>query len=616
MMSWFLESVWLVPLYPLVGMVVAAFWYPGIIRRTGPRPAGYINALMTFVSLVHAALALVATGGRESLSYSLPWLQVAGLDLSLPLVVSPLSLTAMVVIFGVNFVVQVYAFGYMEMDWGWARFFSLLAFFEAGMSALVLCDSLFFSYMILEILTLGTYLLVGFWFNQPLVVTGARDAFLTKRVGDLLLLMGVLAVWPLSHTWNFTELAQWAAQPQTVAYAQAHPQVFFWLGLALLAGPLGKCAQFPFHLWLDEAMEGPIPATILRNAVVVLTGSWVLVKLTPILALSPGVMGVTVGVGVATALGAALIAIAQICVKRTLSYPVSAYLGLVFVAVGTGHPQTALLLMLTYAVAMGLPVMGAGNVIWNSITQDVRLLGGLAARRPVTLLCWLVGIAGVVAVPPLGGFWSWLQLVTDLAEQSPGLVAVVLLVNGLLTFGLVRVVCLLFGNRPQPMSQRSPELHWPFILPMTVLAGVVLHMPHLLAVTGLLPAWQRDWGVLLSLSTLSGASLAALVYLSPGIPKPVRLPVASLQDLLAYDLYTPKIYRMTVVGLVDVVSRITDVLDRYLVDGLVNLVGVATVFGGETLKYSTSGKFQWYLLTILVGIALVVGLAVVTVGQS
>jgi len=551
-------------------------------------------------------------GGREPLSYTVPWLQVAGLDLSLPLVVSPVSLAAMVVIFGVNFLAQVYAFGYLEMDWGWARFFSLLAFFEVGMSALVLCDSLFFSYMILEVLTLGTYLLVGFWLNQPLVVTGARDAFLTKRVGDLLLLMGVLALWPLSHTWNFTELAQWATQPDTLAYAETHPQVFLLLGLALLAGPLGKCAQFPFHLWLDEAMEGPLPATILRNAVVVLTGSWVLVKLTPILALSPGVMGVTVGVGVATALGAALIAIAQICVKRTLSYPVSAYLGLVFVAVGTGHPQTALLMMLTYGVAMGLPVMAAGNVVWNSITQDVRRLGGLAARRPVTLLCWLVGIAGVVAVPPLGGFWSWLQLVTDLAAQSPGLVAVVLLVNGLLTFGLVRVVCLIFGNRPQPMSERSPELHWPFILPMTVLAGVVLHVPHLLAVTGLLPAWQQDWGLLLTLSTLSGGSLAALVYLSPGIPKPVRLPVASLQDLLAYDLYTPKIYRLTVVGLVDWVSRITDALDRYLVDGLVNLVGVATVFGGETLKYSTSGKFQWYLFTILVGMALVVGLAVMT----
>lgn len=111
MLSWFLESVWLVPLYPFVGIVLAALWYPGIIRRTGPRPAGYINALMTFVSLVHAVLALVATGGRESLHYSLPWLQVAGLDLSLPLVVSPVSVTALVVIFGVNLLAQIYAFG-------------------------------------------------------------------------------------------------------------------------------------------------------------------------------------------------------------------------------------------------------------------------------------------------------------------------------------------------------------------------------------------------------------------------------------------------------------------------------------------------------------------------
>lgn len=612
MVSWLLESVWLVPLYPLVGMVVAALWFPGIIRRTGPRPAGYVNALMTLVGLAHGVVALMGIWGREALYYNLPWLQVAGLDLSLPLVVSPVAVTAMVVILGVNLLAQVYAFGYLEMDWGWARFFSLLAFFEAGMCALVLCDSLFFGYMILEVLTLGTYLLVGFWLNQPLVVTGARDAFLTKRVGDLLLLMGVLALWPLSHTWNFTELAAWANRPETVATAQAHPQLFFWLGVALLAGPLGKCAQFPFHLWLDEAMEGPLPATVLRNTVVVSTGAWVLVKLAPVLALSPGVMGLVVAVGAATALGAAMIAIAQICVKRTLSYPVSAYLGLVFVAVGAGQPETALLMLLTYTVAMGLPVMAVGNVGWNNISQDVRLLGGLWSRRPVTALCWLVGVAGVVALPPLGGFWSLLQLVTGLAATSPGLVALVLVVNGLLTFGFVRVVCLIFGNRPQAMSERSPELHWPFILPMTLLAGLVLHLPQLLAVAGWRPVGQMDLGILLTLSTFSGGSLAALVYLSPGIAKPVRLPVPSLQNLLAYDLYTPKIYRVTVVGLVDWVSRLTDVLDRYLVDGLVNLVGLATVFGGETLKYSTSGKFQWYLFTILLGMGLVVGLAVIT----
>ncbi|MEN9243558.1 MAG: NAD(P)H-quinone oxidoreductase subunit F [Gloeomargarita sp. DG02_5_bins_242] len=612
MLSWFLESVWLVPLYPLVGTVVAALWFPGIIRRTGPRPAGYFNTLMTLLSLLHAGAAGWALGGQERLTWTVPWLQVAGLDLTFPLVVSPEALTAMGVIFGVNLLAQVYAFGYLEMDWGWARFFSLLAFFEAGMSALVLCDSLFFSYVILELLTLGTYLLVGFWLNQPLVVTGARDAFLTKRVGDLLLLMGVLALWPLAKTWNFTELALWAQAPATVDYARLHPGLMFGVGLALLAGPLGKCAQFPFHLWLDEAMEGPLPATILRNAVVVATGAWVLVKLAPVFALSPGVMYLMVFMGAVTALGSAAIAIAQIDVKRTLSYPVSAVMGLVFVAVGTGHPATALLLLLTHGLAAGLPVMAVGNVIWNSVTQNVTQLGGLWTRRPVTGLSFLVGMAGIVAVPPLGGFWALCQLLDDLGLESPLLVGTVLVVNGLLTFNFMRVFCLIFGNRPREMSERSPELHWPFILPMTVLAGVVLHVPQMLAVAGRLPQGQTDGGILLTVSTLSGMTLASVIYLNPGMAKPVTLPWKQLQDLLAYDLYTPRIYKLTVVSLVDMLSRLTDLLDRYLVDGVVNGVGVMTIFSGETLKYSTSGKFQWYLFTILLGLGLVVGLMMIT----
>jgi NAD(P)H-quinone oxidoreductase subunit 5 len=130
---------------------------------------------------------------------------------------------------------------------------------------------LFFSYVILEVLTLGTYLLVGLWFNQPLVVTGAQDAFLTKRVRDLLLLMGVIALLPLVGTWNFSELSGWAEA------ANVAPQIVTLLGLALIVGPMGKCAQFPLHLWLDEAMEGPISSTILRNSVVVAPGAWVLI---------------------------------------------------------------------------------------------------------------------------------------------------------------------------------------------------------------------------------------------------------------------------------------------------------------------------------------------------
>ena len=225
------HTSWLIPCYPLLGVACSVFWSPALIRRTGPRPVGYINLLMTVLALVHSSVALVAVWHRPAQYIELPWLHVADLQLTLPLEMSALTLGASVVVTVLNLLVQVYAVGYLEMDWGWGRMFSLLALFEAGMTALVLCDSLFFSYILLEVLTLGTYLIVGFWFNQSLVVTGARDAFLTKRVGDLILLMGVLALYPLAGTWNFTELATWAQSFPLTAEAESQSLVLALIGV-------------------------------------------------------------------------------------------------------------------------------------------------------------------------------------------------------------------------------------------------------------------------------------------------------------------------------------------------------------------------------------------------
>ena len=370
----FSQTIWLVPLYALIGGIFAIPWSPGLIRQTGPRPSGYINTLMTSVALIHSLLALLEIWHQPVNYLSFQWLHAADLNISFDIEISSINIAALILITGLNLAAQIYAIGYMEMDWGWARFYSLLALFEAGMSTLVLCNSLFFSYVVLEILTLGTYLLIGLWFNQSLVVTGARDAFLTKRVGDLILLMGVVALLPLAGTWNYTELAEWA-NTTTI-----DPNVATLLALALIAGPLGKCAQFPLHLWLDEAMEGPMPATILRNTIVVSTGAWVLIKLQPVLALSPVAGNVMIGVGAVTAIGASLIAIAQIDIKRSLSYSVSAYMGLVFIAVGTQQDAIALRLLFTYAIAMSLLVTSVGGVVLNTITQDLTQYGGLLVQ--------------------------------------------------------------------------------------------------------------------------------------------------------------------------------------------------------------------------------------------
>ncbi|MBD2596606.1 NAD(P)H-quinone oxidoreductase subunit F [Nostoc spongiaeforme FACHB-130] len=600
MAQFLLETVWLVPLYALIGGLLAVPWSPGIIRKTGPRPAGYVNLVMTFLAFVHSAIALQATWNHPPQEVFIHWLSTAGLDLTIAVEISSISVGALVVITGLNLLAQIYAIGYMEMDWGWGRFYSLLGLFEAGLCALALCNNLFFSYVILEVLTLGTYLLVGLWFSQPLVVTGARDAFLTKRVGDLFLLIGVLGLWPLAGTWDYNELAVWAKT------AEIDPTVISLVGLALIAGPMGKCAQFPLHLWLDEAMEGPVPSTILRNSVVVASGAWVLIKLQPVLTLSPLVSTVMVAIGSVTAIGASLIAIAQIDVKRCQSYSVSAYMGLVFIAVGTQQDDAALLLVLTHALSAALLVMSTGGIIWNSISQDVTQLGGLWSRRPISGLAFIIGTLGLIGFPPLGSFWALMELADGLWETQPWLVGIVIAVNALTAVSLAREFGLIFGGKAKQMSERSPEVHWPMVLPMVILFGFVLHLPLVLQSLSLLPDWaslNKDVALLLIWSSIFGCSVGGVIYLG-NIPKPVRLPWKGLQDLLAYDFYTPKIYRMTIIFSVAQLAKFADMVDRFVVDGIVNFVGLFSLLGGEGLKYSTSGQTQTYAFTVLLGIGL------------
>jgi NAD(P)H-quinone oxidoreductase subunit 5 len=595
------QAIWMVPCYALIGALLVIPWSPGIIHETGPRPAGYIKLLMTLVAFLHSLIVLPSTWNQPSQYLSFNWLQAANLNISFELEISPVTVGALVLVTGLNLLAQVYAIGYLEMDWGWARLYSLLALFEGGMCSLVLCNSLFFSYVVLEILTLGTYLLIGFWFNQSLVVTGARDAFLTKRVGDLILLMGVVALLPLAGTWNYTELANWAET------ATINPTVATLVCLALIAGPLGKCAQFPLHLWLDEAMEGPMPATILRNTIVVSTGAWVLIKLQPVFALSPLAGTVMIWIGSVTAVGASLIAIAQIDIKRSLSYSVSAYMGLVFIAVGTKQDQTALILLLTYAIAMSLLVMSIGGVVLNTITQDLRQYGGLWSRRPISGISYLVGAASLVAFPPLGCFWSLTQMADNLWLTHPALVGVLLTVNGLTAFSITREFSLIFGGQPKPMMVRSPEGLWPVVLPMTITMGFALHLPLLLRQWNLLPDWENFnlmAASLLVISTVIGASSSAFIYLSDRIAKPIQLKPKALQDFFAYDLYTAQLYKVTIVLGVGAVSQLVYWFDRYIIDGLVNLVGLVTIFSGESLKYNASGQTQFYVLTILVGVAI------------
>lgn len=597
------QTSWLVPFYGLVGAVLTLPWATGVIRRTGPRPAAYFNLLMTVLACIHGWLLLGSALSQPPQELVIHWLQVADLDLSLALEISPISAGAMEVVTSLSLLAQLYALGYMEKDWALARFFALMGFFEAAMSGIVISNSLFLTYALLEMLTLSTYLIVGFWYAQPLVVTAARDAFLTKRVGDVLLLMGVVALATMAGSLNFPDLYRWAETANLSATTAT------LLGLGLIAGPLGKCAQFPLHLWLDEAMEGPNPASLLRNSLVVSCGAYVLIKLVPILSLSPVGLSTLIVIGTVTAIGESFVAIAQIDIKRSLSHTTSAWLGLVFIAIGVQRPDVAAALLVAHAVAKALLFMSIGSVILTTSNQNLTELGGLWSRMPATTSAFVVGAAGLIGLLPLGGYWALSKGINSLWNDHLWLVVVFILVNGVTAFGLTRVFRLVFLGTPQPKTRRAPEVTWPMALPMVILTVVTLMMPLLLQQLSLLPPSKYEYLIrpaqlLLAGSSLAGCILGSIVYLPRTWSRSVLIPLKFVQDLLAYDFYIDRLYRLTIVFVVDLSSKITVWIDRYIVDGLVNLVGLVTVFSGQSLKYNTSGKTQFYALTILLGVSL------------
>ncbi|MGJ3248338.1 MAG: NAD(P)H-quinone oxidoreductase subunit F [Elainellaceae cyanobacterium] len=610
MTQFLLQSCWLVPLYGLLGAVLTLPWSVGGVKRTGPRPAVYINLFLTLLAFLHGSLAFFLIWQQEPQQLIYPWLKVADLDLFLAIEISPISLGAMELVAGISLLAQIFALGYMEKDWSLARFFGLMGFFEASLSGIAISDSLFLSYALLEILTLSTYLLVGFWYAQPLVITAARDAFLTKRVGDIILLMGVVALSSYGEGLSFSELQDWAETSSLTPLAAA------LLGLALIAGPTGKCAQFPLNLWLDEAMEGPNPASIVRNTIVVSAGAYVLIKLQPVFTLSPVSADALILIGTVTAIGTSLMALAQIDLKRALSHSTSAYLGFVFIAVGLGHVDIALLLLLTHAIAKALLFMSVGSIISTTNDQNITVMGGLWSRMPATTTAFVVGAASLVVLFPLGTFWTMQQWVSGVWHVPWWLLGVLVFVNFFNALNLTRVFRLVFCGKPQEKTRRAPEVAWPMAVPMVALTIIVLLSPliplrwtfWLSPTTPLQNANQLIIQVALPLliaSGLIGFVLGMFIELRRAWARSTQVSLRFLQDLLAYDFYIDRIYGLTVVWLVNTSAKLTSWFDRYVVDGAVNLVGLATVLSGQALRYSASGQSQAYILTILVGLGII-----------
>ena len=596
-----IQLAWLIPLYGFSGMVLSLPWASGWIKRNGPRPAAYLNLLFTLLAVLHGSLIIRTVLAHGPSHLDIPWFQVADLDLRIGIDLSVTNLAALELVTAMSLVCQVYALGYLDKEWSLARFYALVGFFEGAMAGVVLSSNLFMSYFLLEMLTLSTYLLVGFWYAQPLVVTAARDAFFTKRVGDVLLLMALVALSAWAGSLEFNDLDRWSANTDLGSIPAT------LVGLGLIAGPMGKCAQFPMHLWLDEAMEGPNPASILRNSAVVTCGALVLLKVMPVLRLSPLAIDVLLVVGSISAIGGALVALAQVDLKRAFSYSTTSYLGLVFLAIALQQPLLALLLLFTHGLAKALLFMSVGSVISTTNCQNLTELGGLGSRMPATTSSYLVAGAGLTGLLPLGCFWCFSLMVDSFRAQHPLVVAVVLLTNGLTAFNLVRVFRQVFLDAPHPKTRRTPEVNWLMALPMVSLAVLVLVIPLVMVRFGPLaainPASASSAALVLAsglLGFLTGCLVQLDAYSTRSLYKPLRL----LQDLLSYDFYTERIYKATIVAFVAGLARITNAVDQVLVNGLVNRIGSASLASAEGLKLGVSGQLQTYVLTVLAAIIL------------
>ena len=611
-----IQLVWLIPVYGFSGVLLSLPWATGWVKRNGPRPAAYLNLLVTLLAFVHGSLVSLEVWQRGAQHLSFDWFSVADLHLAIGFDLSLTNLAALELVTLLSLLAQFFALGYLDKEWSLARFYALVGFFEGALSGLVLSSNLLMSYFLLEMLTLSTYLLVGFWYAQPLVVTAARDAFLTKRVGDVLLLMGVVALSALAGSMEFTDLYSWAAQAQESGQLGALGGTL--IGLGLIAGPMGKCAQFPMHLWLDEAMEGPNPASILRNSVVVTSGALVLLKLMPLLRLSPMATSVLLVVGTISAIAGALVALAQVDLKRAFSYSTTSYLGLVFIAIALQQPAVALLLLLSHGLAKALLFMSVGSVIATTSCQDLTELGGLGNRMPATTLAFLVAAAGLVGLVPLGCYWCFGLAVQAIWQAHPLFAGVILVTNGLTALNLTRVFRSVFLGPAMPKTKRAPEVNWLMALPMVSLTVLVLVTPFLMARINPVPG-IGDFPLTVALavagSGLLGVAIGSQIRLDQFWSRSIQQPLRGLQDLLALDFYTDTIYRSTIVAFVAGLARFINAIDRRLVNGFVDGIGRVSLQSAESLKLSVSGQLQSYVLTVVIAIVVLLSSLTWIVGE-
>jgi len=638
-------------LLPAFSFLVLAVVFP--LRRLG-RPAAWFSILCA-AGAFWAAVIAWTHGGPDASRAVWPWLPSGGKTIAdVGVLVDPTSTIMLCLVSLVALLVQFYSLGYLhdEPPAALGRYYVYQSLFAFSMMGLVLAPNLLQLFMCWELVGLCSYLLIGFWYQRPSAARAAVKAFWITKAGDVGLLIGIVMLWRLTGTFDLTEL-------RSLAASNAIPVA----GLSIITfciylGAMGKSAQFPFHVWLPDAMEGPTPVSALIHAATMVTaGVYLLVRTDWLFALTPDVLLIVAWIGAFTALLAAVLACAQDDIKRVLAYSTVSQLGYMMTAIGAGVASAGFLHLLTHGLFKALLFLGAGAVIHAVGSNDLPNMGGLARRMPQTAIVFIVGTLSLAGIPFFGGFLSKEEILGAVwAGGLTGPFVLLMVVAFLTAFYMFRVVFLAFFSTPAPVAaiahgatvgrvvpdpatgitpprvahshlhsetvvegahiNETPHAHEPpvtMLLPMWVLALMTMAVGVMstLKIGGFAqgeaeaaPAWLTPSAV--GVAT-AGILLAFLTYQSRAISAsrlaqifgPIR--TAALHKFWIDDIFEG-LYGVVLLGF----SRIIGWIDRYLVDGVLNVLSDWTLQAGDELRGIQTGKPQDYVYGVGAGVLVLI----------
>jgi NADH-quinone oxidoreductase subunit L len=537
------------------------------------------------------------------------------------------SLTAvmLLVVTIVSLMVQIYSQGYMHSDPGYHRYFGWMSLFTASMLGLILADSLLFMFVFWELVGLCSYLLIGFWFHRPSAANAAKKAFIVTRLGDFGFLAGILLLYKTTGTFDIAELYTLAI---TGALAGA---TLTWAAIGIFAGAAGKSAQFPLHVWLPDAMEGPTPVSaLIHAATMVAAGVFLVARTFPLFEHSTQAVTTVAIIGGFTAIFAASMGLVMTDIKRVVAYSTISQLGYMMLGLGTGGVAVGIFHLFNHAFFKALLFLGAGSVNHATGTFDMRLMGGLRKVMPWTYATFVIAALSLAGIWPLAGFWSKDEILISSLESQPILFVLAMATVFMTAFYIFRVVFLTFGGE---YRGGSPEAHGAhphesppvMVMPMAVLA-VLAVVSGLWNVTG-------HFGAFMGHGETHGFFEGFFGILTHGLPW-AGLMLAGLGILTAYAIYSAKWLSAERIGSMfkplytlfyrkywldelyeNIIVRIAllkglfagfEIFDSNGVDGAVNGVASTAIATGRAIRQAQTGQLQLYGLFIGIGIVAII----------